>query len=111
MARWALRQREITVRAALGAGRWQIAGQVLREGLWLSAIASILGSLFAYGAVRYFQSVDAVEMPVGATLSIHWPKLAFAALLCAATTLITSIISAWRCGDVDLASGLKATSR
>ena len=111
LARWTLRQREITVRAALGAGRWRIARQVLAEGLWLSALAAAFGCLLAYGAVRYFQSANAVELPIGATLSIHWPTLAFAVLLCAATTLITSVIPAWRCAGIDLASGLKAAGR
>jgi putative ABC transport system permease protein len=111
LARWTLRQRELTVRAALGAGRARIARQVLGEGLWLSAMATALGCLLAFAAVRYFQSVNAVEMPVGAALAIHWPVLAFAALLCTATTLITGFVPAWRASKVDLLSGLKAGGR
>jgi putative ABC transport system permease protein len=108
LARWAMRHKELTVRAALGAGSWRIARQVLGEGLWLSAMAAALGSVFALAAVRYFQAVNAVEMPVGAGIAIRWPVLLFGALLCAATTLITGLLPAWRASKVDLISGLKA---
>jgi putative ABC transport system permease protein len=107
LARWTSRQRELTVRAALGAGSWRIARQVLAEGLWLSAMSTALGCAFAFAAVRYFQAVNAVEMPVGAGIAIRWPVLAFAALLCAATTLITGLAPSWRASKVDLISGLK----
>ena len=82
----------------------------LRSALILLIVLAIVGAL-AYGAVRYFRSVHAVELPIGADLSIHWPALVFAVLLCAVTTVITGVIPAWRCADVDLASGLKAASR
>jgi putative ABC transport system permease protein len=111
LARWTLRQRELTVRAALGAGRARIVRQVLAEGMWLSAMATALGCLLAFAAVRYLQSVNAVEMPVGAVIAIRWPVLVFAALLCTATTLITGLVPAWRVSKVDLNAGLKAAGR
>jgi hypothetical protein len=79
--------------------------------MWLSAMATALGCLLAFAAVRYLQSVNAVEMPVGAVIAIRWPVLVFAALLCTATTLITGLVPAWRVSKVDLNAGLKAAGR
>jgi putative ABC transport system permease protein len=111
LARWTLRQKEISVRAALGAGPWRIARHVLSEGLWVSAAACGLGCLIALAAVRYFQSANAVEMPVGAGVAIRWPVLAFAGFLCAAATLLTGLLPAWRASRADLFAGMNASGK
>ena len=106
-ARWALRHKELTIRAALGAGRRRIAQQVLGEGLWLAGMATALGCAIAYAAVRYFQASNAVQMPVGAAIAIRWPVLAFAVLLCGSATLITALAPALHASRVDLVTGMK----
>ncbi|MGH9606594.1 MAG: ADOP family duplicated permease [Terracidiphilus sp.] len=52
LARGTARQREMAMRAALGAGRWRIARQMLVEGLALSTLASALGIGLAAGSVK-----------------------------------------------------------
>ena len=48
LAKSAVRQREISLRLALGAGRWRIAQELLTEGLLLASMAGVTGVIFAY---------------------------------------------------------------
>lgn len=56
LARNSARQREFSIRSALGAGRIRLARQLLTECLLLSLAGGGLGILFAFGAVRWMQS-------------------------------------------------------
>jgi len=63
LARLSSRRTELAVRAALGAGRWQIVRQVLIESLMLSTTGGALGLLVAWGGVRFVHSLPEGSLP------------------------------------------------
>ena len=63
LARGTARQREIAIRAAIGASRGRIVRQVLTECLVLAAIGAVLGALLASGGVLLVKRLASVEAP------------------------------------------------
>ncbi|MGH7636887.1 MAG: ADOP family duplicated permease, partial [Gemmatimonadaceae bacterium] len=85
LARATARQRELAVRAALGAGRWRIARQLLTESLTLALLGGVMGIGLGLVAVRAFATAGASELPRPDEIRIDGVVLAF--------TLGVSIVS------------------
>jgi putative ABC transport system permease protein len=77
LARATNRQREIAVRAAMGAGRWRLARQLLTESILLSLLGAALGLLGAYWAVSYLQSAETLPIPRANPIQIDFAVLLF----------------------------------
>jgi putative ABC transport system permease protein len=105
------RSREFAVRAALGGGRARLFQQLLTEVSPIAALGGALGLWIAFGAVRYFQSVNPVELPVGANISIDLPVLLFALAISAFTALAAGAAPAWKASRADLNTALKSAGR
>ena len=63
LARLSSRRTELAVRAALGAGRWQLVRQVLVESFVLAATGGALGLSIAWAGVRFVQSLPEGSLP------------------------------------------------
>jgi predicted permease len=81
------RERELAVRAALGAGRGRLAGTVLAESLVLAAGGAVLGVLLAVGGIAAFGAVAPLRAaagritPLASEVRVDWAVLAFAVAL------------------------------
>ena len=64
LARATARQRELAVRAALGAGRARLIRQLLAESLVLSVVGGIGGLLLAWWALHFLRAVVAERLPI-----------------------------------------------
>ncbi|HTQ79018.1 MAG TPA: ABC transporter permease, partial [Thermoanaerobaculia bacterium] len=107
LARAASRQREIAVRAAIGASRGRLLSQLLTESLVLTLLGSGLGLALAKAGLALFAGL----VPAGTIeilpLSPHPRMLAFAALLCLLTTALAGLAPALQATRPDLIANLR----
>lgn len=114
LARGAVRGPEISVRLAMGAGRWRVVRQLLTESLLLSVIGGVVGVLFAFwakGLLITFADRDTGFLPAGIDLHLNWRVLLFTFVLSLLTGLLFGMIPAWRTTSLDLATSLKQSRR
>ena len=111
LARAERRQREIALRAALGAERRRIIQQLLTESLLLSVAGGALGILLATWMVKLFVASRPVSSPRIDLLAVDGRVVAFAAVLSIVTGVIFGLVPALRASAPDLLSSLKQTGR
>ncbi|HYV66351.1 MAG TPA: ABC transporter permease [Myxococcales bacterium] len=111
LARAAARERELAVRAALGADRARIVRQLLTEGLLLAAAGAALGVLLAAWGLDVLLAAAPRQIRELAQVRLDPAVLAFSAALTVATTLIFALVPALRASRLDLSSSLKDGGR
>ncbi len=112
LVRAAGRVREMSVRYAMGAGRWQIIRQLLAEGLLLGLLGGMLGLLLAPAVsavlIRRIAGDSATDLPFSS--SVDTRVLLFNFALALAVSLLFSLAPALRFLHPDLANSLKQQS-
>ena len=111
LARAERRQREIAVRAALGAERWRIVQQLLTESLLLAVAGGTLGILLATWIVKLFVASRPVTIPRIDMIAVDGRVVAFAAALSIVTGIVFGLVPALRASTPDLLSALKQAGR
>ncbi len=110
LARAALRGPEISVRLAVGAGRWSLIRQLLTESLLLAALGGTVGVLFAFWGKSMLLALTKEEtglFPSGVDLSLNWRVLIFTLVISLLTGLLFGSVPAWRATSLDLTTALK----
>ena len=77
LARLSSRRREIAVRGALGAGRWELARPILAESLLLSVAGGALGLIAAIGGLRLLTTLPEGRLPRMEQLTLDGGVLLF----------------------------------
>jgi predicted permease len=111
LVRASLRQRELAVRAAIGASWWHLARQTLAEAFLLSAIGSIGGLALAWLGVHELLVIAPANLPRLDTVRIDSVVLAFTALAGIVAAVIFGLASAWRASRPNVMDVLRGTSR
>lgn len=98
ITRGAGREREFSIRTALGAGRAQLVRQLFVEGLTLGAIGGVAGIALATGILVLLISLAPADVPRLTDASLNGNVLLFAAMLTVGTSLVFGLISGAKIG-------------
>jgi predicted permease len=109
LARMARRQREMAVRTALGASRWQLLSQGLNESLLVTLAGGTLGLALAAWATRHLVALSGINLPASGDRSIDIDSrvLLFTIGLSLATWLLVGLLPALRRSPLRLTAALK----
>ncbi len=115
LARGAKRQREMSVRLAVGAGRIRILRQLLTESLLLAALGGAGGLLLSYAGrtalpklfVNGWETSDLDSFHV----PIDWPVLVFTVGITLATGILFGLAPAWLTSRAEVGSSLKDSAQ
>jgi putative ABC transport system permease protein len=110
LGRAAERQKELSLRAAIGAGRSRLIRQLLTESALLSLGGSAVGTLLAIVGVRYVGVNEATQLPPGNPVSVNWEVLVFTIVLTILTSLLFGLVPAWKASRINLNESLKQSS-
>ncbi|MGH9660518.1 MAG: ABC transporter permease, partial [Bryobacteraceae bacterium] len=111
LARAATREREIAVRAALGAGRARLIRQLLAESAILALVAGAFGLLLAVWGTRLIGALGPRDMPGIDDIRVDVPVLAFNLVISLATGIVFGLLPALRTSRADLSESLKEGGR
>jgi predicted permease len=111
LARGAGRQKEIAIRAAMGAGRGRLIGQMLTESLVLSCCGAAVGLLLAFVGTRALAHLTSVSIPLLSDVRIDARVLGFTLVAALLTGLLFGLVPALQLQDLKLHDALKDSNR
>jgi putative ABC transport system permease protein len=111
LARAASREREIAIRATVGAGWNRIARQLFTEGIVLALAGGIAGLVLAYWGARSLGALTEGILPRAVDIRIDGSVLAFTLAISMLTGVIFGLVPAFRMASKDLHDTLKEGGR
>ena len=112
LSRAATRQREIALRASLGATRGRLVLQLLTESALLSTLGGVLGAALAFGALRVILAmVPPDSIPDEAKVAIDRPVLLFTLGVSFVTALLFGLAPALNASRAQLVTALKESAQ
>jgi predicted permease len=114
LARAALRASEITMRLAVGAGRWRVIRQLLTESILLAGMGGAVGVLFALWGKEALVTLSGRQggfLPPQIDATLNWRVLGFTVGVVFLTGIVFGLVPAWRATRLDLTTALKESNR
>ncbi len=112
LARATSRQKEIAIRASIGAGRGRLVRQLLVESGILATLGGVMGLLFAYwGLKAVMAAMPQNVLPSESEVTMNWAVLIFTIGITVVTTLLCGLAPALHAVRSDLQSQLQDASR
>ena len=107
LARATNREREVAVRAALGATRGRIIRQLVAENAVLGLLGAAVGLIPAYWTPKLLTVVGAGDLPRLDRVQLDWRVLVYTAGVALFTAIATSLAPAYRLSNTDVQDCLK----
>ena len=111
LVRASLRQRELAIRSAIGAGWWDLARQILCEALLLAAIGALGGLGIAWMGIHELLAIAPANLPRLDTIQIDSTVLIFTVISSLLAAIIFGLAPAWRAARPDVMLVLRGSSR
>ena len=111
LARAVDRSREISIRIALGAGRWRIIRQLLVESVLLSMAGGVFGWLISIWGLRAFDASVRSQIPTWMNFAMDYRGFTYLALVSLGTGLLFGIAPALRLSKLDVNTTLREGGR
>jgi putative ABC transport system permease protein len=111
LVRSSLRQPELAVRAALGAGRGRVIRQMLAEAVVLTALGAVGGVALAWIGIRELLSIAPTNLPRLETIRIDYIVLLFTLTIALAAAFLFGMVPAWGAFRMDLVTVLGGAAR
>ena len=111
LSRMAVREREIAIRAALGAGHGRVLRQLMTESSLLAVLGGVAGLLLAVWGVDALLHVDPDELPRLTEVRLNGPVLCFTLGAVTLTVLIFGLVPAWQAARGNLNQTLRDGGR
>jgi putative ABC transport system permease protein len=111
LARAAAREKEIAIRAAMGASRGRLARQVLTESLLLAFLGGAGGILLASQGLGLLAALHPANLPRLGEIHLDGTVLAFTLVACLLTSILFGIAPALQAARTELNETLKETGR
>ena len=111
LARFNTRQKEMAMRAALGAGRSRLLRQMLTESVALSCCGAVLGLVLAVAGTHELAHLHAFNLPLLASVRIDGSALLFTLLAAVASGVLFGLLPALQVSAFSLREGLQYAGR
>jgi putative ABC transport system permease protein len=111
LARASARRKEMAIRAAMGAGRWRIARQMLTESILLSLVGGTLGLFLARWGIDLILYISPDAIPRAREIGLDWTVFGFTIGVSFLTGILFGLVPAIQAGEVDVHETLKETGR
>jgi predicted permease len=96
LSRMSAREREIAIRAALGASRWRVTRQLMTESLLLAVVGGLCGLLLATWGLDALVAFNPADIPRLSGVRINATALLFTFAASVVTGLIFGLVPAWQ---------------
>jgi len=111
LVRASARERELAVRAALGAGWWQLVRQTLAEAIVIAGIGTVIGVGLAYLGIRQLLWIAPANLPRLNAINLDMKVLAFSVLAGLLSALLFGVVPAIRTAKPNVMDTLRAVGR